>query len=647
MIRVRDLWHDESWDLPDEEAAWRWAQEHLPHVMEENPKDFDNLLTLVNDHQNYEMVRLDHPEEDVQVPGVMGVFRAAKLLREGRDYEDPAWRAALVVHGEDPHAAALAASGVEPSQDNLAALKGLLEATEARPVKHGMLVKGEGDDEGEHNPKAAFHHTGTPPALAEHPLFHPAMTSGLISGEAPRAASAPGGHDALVRDLTSMGLRHEETQGFYGGPERSVIVHGPTQQQMYDLGKKYGQESVVWGQGGKHRLLYTTGENAGQYHPAKNVVRHSPEPPNDYYTTLPGMGHVTLYFDFDKKLPAGELTKAEDRGMFTVRHEGREMVVMGVAKHGLLVSERPRKPEGLTDALVCPDAPQGEVQAPVSEGQETADAVKQALEAGKVHRMKLGGKHSLGSILVEDPESGQKLLLKPGSGRQSPAAGAAEEPASQSRREAAFWHALQAMGISAWAPRSDLVTIGGAEYAAERWLGDGWKPVAEAYQEDPARVQHQLVPYLQDGTLHRLAAADYLLGNSDRHGKNVLWKDGQMQLIDHGSALAGYGFDPGGDPQQTFTPWYLRLWAGESYASLGSEEKGAKLPKLGTWADESLRAWLGGLDAGGISAVLARYGVMVGPTEQRLRILRAWANAHGASTAVCEAWANPMFTDGP
>lgn len=266
--------------------------------------------------------------------------------------------------------------------------------------------------------------------------------------------------------------------------------------------------------------------------------------------------------------------------------------------------------------------PEGEVRAPVADGAATAAAVHRALNAGREAPLRLGGRHSAGSWLATDPDTGKKFLLKPGSGRQSPAAGAAEEPASQSRREAAYWHALDAMGLGAWAPRADLITIAGREYAAIAWLPPGdWRPIGDAYREDPVKMEHALAPYLADGTLHRLAAADFILGNPDRHDANILWNGAQMRLIDHGSALAGDGFDPAHDAK-SYVPWYLRFWAGPTWAALVGGERTDVLPVVSERVDVRLLAWLDHLDGVGVQAVLTRYGVMTAPTVARLEDLR-------------------------
>lgn len=146
-----------------------------------------------------------------------------------------------------------------------------------------------------------------PPELRQHPLFSGQHRVGIMSGEAPLFPPAvQGGHDALKSLLQHQGLKFDETNGRYGSTERSIIVHGPTREQMYHLGKVLGQETVVFSDRGNHELVYTNGPNDGKFHPAHSAIGfHPTQAPPDYYTELPGgKGYFRLHFDFDKLHPA-------------------------------------------------------------------------------------------------------------------------------------------------------------------------------------------------------------------------------------------------------------------------------------------------------------------------------------------------------
>lgn len=147
----------------------------------------------------------------------------------------------------------------------------------------------------------------------KHPIFS-GSTFGLMSGEKPLfQPQVEGGHEALGGALQQMGLYAEPTSGKYQEPERSYIIHGASLDQMKQLGKMFGQESVIHSQNGQHRLIYTNGENEGQYHPAEpqNPIEHFEQPPPDFYTSVPGHGHFRINFDWNQKHHLDPVNKAE------------------------------------------------------------------------------------------------------------------------------------------------------------------------------------------------------------------------------------------------------------------------------------------------------------------------------------------------
>lgn len=147
----------------------------------------------------------------------------------------------------------------------------------------------------------------------KHPIFS-GSTFGLMSGEKPLfKPQVEGGHEALAGALQQMGLHAEPTAGKYKEPERSFIIHNATVEQMRQLGKMFGQESVVHSQNGQHRLIYTNGEHEGKYHPAQHQLplEHFEQPPPDFYTTVPGHGHFRINFDWNQLHPVDSVQKAE------------------------------------------------------------------------------------------------------------------------------------------------------------------------------------------------------------------------------------------------------------------------------------------------------------------------------------------------
>jgi transposase-like protein len=140
------------------------------------------------------------------------------------------------------------------------------------------------------------------PQLAGHPLF--TGHTALITAENPRGQSA-GTNEDLKRDLDERGYKHQPVQGQYGGAkENSFLVHNPDPKVMVDLGKKYGQDSILLSDNGKHKILFTTGPNAGKYHAGTGTYGyHATQQPQDNFTKLPEGGFVRLDFDWDHLHP--------------------------------------------------------------------------------------------------------------------------------------------------------------------------------------------------------------------------------------------------------------------------------------------------------------------------------------------------------
>lgn len=150
-----------------------------------------------------------------------------------------------------------------------------------------------------------------------HPIFRGDAV--LMSGENPKFPAQTSGHEELVGALTRSGIPHDEIEGKYEGkPERSVAIYGLAPAAAAKLGKDFGQEAVVVLHNGKQRMLYTNGDKAGRWHPGEGVEVF-PERPDDYYSTVPGLGHMRLNFDWDKlEGPHAETVhKASERSAFS------------------------------------------------------------------------------------------------------------------------------------------------------------------------------------------------------------------------------------------------------------------------------------------------------------------------------------------
>jgi hypothetical protein len=274
------------------------------------------------------------------------------------------------------------------------------------------------------------------------------------------------------------------------------------------------------------------------------------------------------------------------------------------------------------------------------DAQAFAEAVQRALDAGAAFPVRLGGKHSAGSLLALDPKTQERFLLKPGSGKQSPAAGAREEGASQAKREAAAWAAAKVFGVQDVVPECHLVLLDGAEYAALRLLPFTFKSAIDLQQRDPGGVRRLFSLYLPGGSLHRWGAFDYAIGQTDRHAGNVMMRGAEVYLIDYGSAFAGPDFAPALD-RLSFVPFYLRALAPSDFAQMTDEAKMRALPRVHVAEAKRLDAWIQGIDEVQLGAALSRHGVDPKPTLDRLAKLRRDSGYTPTDLAVNVAWTIP------
>lgn len=273
------------------------------------------------------------------------------------------------------------------------------------------------------------------------------------------------------------------------------------------------------------------------------------------------------------------------------------------------------------------------------EGEDVAEAIRNAFGDSFVFKVAMGGKHSSGSMLAYDNKTKSAWLLKSGSGGAGAAAGSQQDPSDPNAREAAFYHIAKEWGVWGSFPRAEQVIIDGKSYSALALLPSSYETLDKKDRDEPGTARKVLAPYLHDGDLHKWAVLDYVLGNPDRHGQNVMVDGDDVRLIDHGSAFAGPAFDPAND-KKSFVPYYLRAWApqGQSYNQLPVEDKLKWLPRVPESVEKHLRAWLGSLTPGVLEAICSRYGIDAQFDLARLAKLKEAAAAAPVDAAVNALW---------
>lgn len=243
----------------------------------------------------------------------------------------------------------------------------------------------------------------------------------------------------------------------------------------------------------------------------------------------------------------------------------------------------------------------------------------------------LDGKHSKGSFFVDTPSG--TWFLKPGAGRQSPIMGMTDDPIPASAREAAFWAVSVDWGLSSDLTRAEWVKINDQPYAAIRFLPAAtYSSLVDEMDDNHAKTYAALEAYRQKGRLWQWGVMDYVLGNGDRHEHNLMIsKDGEIKLIDHGSAFAGRHFDPAVDVD-SFTPYYLRFSAPDdvNFTTLRPRDKLMYMPDLPTSVQGRLRSWLMSLNPEQLKHTLGRFGINPLPVLARLeRVKNAGSDLAG------------------
>jgi hypothetical protein len=277
------------------------------------------------------------------------------------------------------------------------------------------------------------------------------------------------------------------------------------------------------------------------------------------------------------------------------------------------------------------------VQPGVPTATETAVQVRRAFDTLNVEYVKLPGKHSAGSMIAKDPESKTTFILKPGSGGQSPAAGASEDPSSQSRREAAYSAVARQWGV-ADVPQADLLLIDGKEYAALHMLGYNYQSAEKAREQNANMVRDAFEKVAATPTLFKWATLDFVLGNPDRHAQNIMVdKHGHIRLIDHGSAFAGPSFSPAHD-KNSFVPYYLRFRYGGNFNTLPMKGKMEAMPRLNQEQERAFKLWLEQIDKHRLTQTLQSYGINPKPALARLAQLQL-NEGEPADVTVNRAWA--------
>jgi hypothetical protein len=156
--------------------------------------------------------------------------------------------------------------------------------------------------------------------------------------------------------------------------------------------------------------------------------------------------------------------------------------------------------------------------------------------------------------------------------------------------------------------------------AAIRMLPPKFKLAADLEKERPGSMKAILEKYRKSGTLHKISAVLYILGDGDSHGKNVMTDGYFIKMIDHGSGFADESFSPATD-HNIFIPYILRVSGVKEHMS--PEDKLKNMPKIDSLeVKNNLKHWILSLDYHSLEAKLNAYKLDSKPSLGRLKKLQ-------------------------
>lgn len=260
---------------------------------------------------------------------------------------------------------------------------------------------------------------------------------------------------------------------------------------------------------------------------------------------------------------------------------------------------------------------QGVCKAVLPHNSEDVNFLNDAIGMGDVYKVKTNGR-SLDGYIVKT-KNGQ-WFLKPNPPHAT--AHMFDNDSTPSGREEAFFEICLRWDSHHFIPAAMWITFNDEEMSAIRLLPNTFFTLDELRRKgESVRVFNAINKYNNNGLLLRWAVLDYLLGNIDRHGNNIMVGDlDTLTLIDHGLCFAVKDFNP--HNKNVFTPYYLRYAALDGFPSMPPADRYAKFPRPHISVIRGVDDWVKGLDLDELK-VLQQYGIDAHYFELRLTDLQA------------------------
>lgn len=226
-----------------------------------------------------------------------------------------------------------------------------------------------------------------------------------------------------------------------------------------------------------------------------------------------------------------------------------------------------------------------------------------------------------GTLYARDPETGSEWMLR---------------PCPTAPKAAAFAEIAEAWGLGHYVLGAAVVAVDDQPYLAERLAPRDMVTLGDQGRCSVNSPRMSLDPVLQDGSLHRWAVLDYVLGNPDRPPSSVLVSERRAAYLIRNEGAFAETFQPALDPR-CFAPAYMTVWGPSGWANLGVYEKRAAWPGMAGSAEATV-TWFGNQSEEPVKLTCARRGLASEGPLGRLRHLRERAAVEGLDRALREVW---------
>lgn len=271
--------------------------------------------------------------------------------------------------------------------------------------------------------------------------------------------------------------------------------------------------------------------------------------------------------------------------------------------------------------------------------------INQLLQQGQTHDLSNSGHFTHSSFVVGFDKDNSWLIKIDQHERSSIEA---IKYGLQSVKESAFYNmAKDVFGLANFTPKAILGELYVGEHkktcVAIKMFPDVYIPAVDLNKQDHSEMFKVVNQYVADGTLHKLSAMMWILGDMDGHGHNILTNGQDMKLIDHGGSFADNTMDV--KDKDAYIPYFMRVW-GNVTDNMGDEEKLLHMPKVDNKeVNDELQHWLFGLDIYKVIEILNNYK-LGNAAAVRLQALRQMIDKRpdtNISFILNECWVKPWF----